>query len=113
MLETCPACKQEVMFVTEAQYDGFTKIGDKRRCTNCGYETGASAPTVKKADPFAGIFKDDDLPEVPQVFDGDENARFCRYCAHYVVNPFRQRCMKFEKDVDATDTCPSFEKMEE
>lgn len=109
MFDTCPACGKDVLFTKETKYDGFTPVGEIRKCTVCGYETGDAPSAAPKADPLAGLFSDDDLPEKPQVFAGDENQTMCRYCMHYVVNPFRQRCMVHERDVDATDTCPDFE----
>jgi hypothetical protein len=67
------------------------------------------------------IFSDDDKPAAPKVFSEDEKAvapkvfkegekgRFCRYCRHYVVNPFTQRCALHRRAVEATDTCPQFD----
>lgn len=110
MLARCPSCNKDVLFVSEKQYDGFSVVGEILRCTECGGEQQASeTAATKKADPLADLFSDADLEKNPQVFDGNENATMCRYCMHYVVNPFRQRCMVHEKDVDATDTCGDFE----
>jgi hypothetical protein len=66
------------------------------------------------------IFSDDDKPAAPKVFSDDEKSaapvvfkeaekgRFCRYCKHYVVNPFVQRCSRHGREVEATDTCTDF-----
>ena len=56
------------------------------------------------------VFSDDEKPGAPKVFKEDEKGRFCRYCRHYVVNPFVQRCSLHKRAVEATDTCPRFEK---
>ena len=67
------------------------------------------------------IFSDDDRPAVPKVFSEDEKGsapkvfnesekgRFYRYCKHYVVNPFVQRCALRGTEVQAADVCSRFE----
>ncbi len=55
------------------------------------------------------VFSDDEKTVAPKVFKEAEKGRFCRYCRHYVVNPFLQRCALRRREVEATDTCPQFE----
>jgi hypothetical protein len=55
------------------------------------------------------VFSADEKPVAPEVFQEGEKGRFCRYCRHYVVNPFAQRCSRHRRLVEATDTCPQFE----
>lgn len=109
----CPACGEETLVKREPVYDGFKKIGEKRTCASCGHEFGddEDVPTVNPKKP--GIFSDDDMPEMPSIFSAEERAKCCRYCKHYVVNPFVQRCGLHEKEVEATDLCYDFEKAEE
>jgi hypothetical protein len=54
------------------------------------------------------IFSDEEKPVAPELFKEAEKGRFCRYCKHYVVNPFVQRCARHGKEVEATDTCREF-----
>jgi hypothetical protein len=116
MKQVCPSCKEDALFVTDAVYDGFRKIGETRRCTLCGHvirsSGGRSAPPQKpaaRANPLWDAFARDETGAAPGLFDVDgETARLCRKCAHYVVNPFTQRCMLHDKEVEATDTCPRF-----
>jgi len=49
------------------------------------------------------------LNATPDIFAEDEKGRNCRYCKHYVVNPFTQRCGLHGRTVEATDTCEDFQ----
>lgn len=55
------------------------------------------------------LFGEEDRSSTPKIFDASEKGRLCRYCRHYVVNPFVQRCMLHRKMVEATDTCEQFQ----
>jgi hypothetical protein len=71
-----------------------------------------AAPNVFSTDEKPAVprvFSDDERPDAPKVFKETEKGRFCRYCKHYVVNPFVQRCALHRKSVEATDTCSRFE----
>lgn len=103
----CPACNRETLLLKEAVYEGFTRVGERLKCAVCG-ET-LEAPVEPPARKMPAIFSDDDRPKTPQIFDEGENRVICRYCRHYIVNPFKQRCGLHGRDVDATDTCPQFE----
>lgn len=116
MKQVCPSCKEDALFVTDAVYDGFRKTGETHRCTLCGHVIrGPARPrgTPKQrpapANPLWDAFAREETSTGPGLFDIDsETARLCRKCAHYVVNPFTQRCMLHDKEVQATDTCPDF-----
>jgi hypothetical protein len=113
MFETCSACKQETLILTEPIYDGFTKIGDRRTCSSCGADlfAGDPKPSPSKADPLASLFGDDAAPEKIDLFDVEaETGKMCRKCVHYVLHPFTQRCGLHDREVQATDSCPQFEK---
>ncbi len=55
------------------------------------------------------VFSPDEKTGAPRVFQEAEKGRFCRYCRHYVVNPFAQRCALHRREVEATDMCSKFE----
>ncbi len=110
----CRNCGADTLLQREAIYDEFTKTGEKLCCAACGFEyaTEEEVPYKKKsAEPV--IFTEADRSAKVEVFDGDENAALCRYCANYLVNPFTQFCSLHKKEVQATDTCGQFEKAEE
>ncbi len=117
MFKHCPACGEDVLFVTQAVYDGFRKTGETHRCTACGHvlqEAAPAAKSPKKRDSAWAAFSCEDKPKAPNLFDIEaETGRLCRKCAHYVVHPFTQRCALHDKEVSATDTCDDFTAMED
>lgn len=106
----CVACGQEALVVRQPVYEGFKKTGEVFVCASCGYrcETESDVP-FKRASEEPKIFTEADRPEQIAVFEDNEHQRLCRYCAHYVVNPFTQWCGVHHKEVAATDTCERFE----
>jgi hypothetical protein len=104
----CPSCGEESFFKRAPKYDGFKKVGEALKCASCGHEIAAEtdAPTPKAR---PSIFDESDAPRAVHVFDDDEKGRLCRYCKHFIVNPFTQRCGRRQKTVEATDTCDAFE----
>ncbi len=132
----CVACGEEALLKREAVYDGFKKTGETLSCSACGHRYANEDEVPFKKKKRAGIF-DDDLPrkvnifgedDAPRkvsvfgeedrskkvdIFAGDERQKNCRYCEHYVVNPFTQRCGLHDREVQATDCCPEFQKKEE
>ncbi len=105
-LVRCPACKQECFVLVQPRYEGFRRVGEERACSGCGAVIEATA--VRRAPPPPALFGEEDRTPLPDVFRDDERGRLCRYCAHYVVNPFRQWCALHRRDVEATETCPQF-----
>ncbi len=104
----CPACGQASLLKRAPRYDGFRRAGETLSCAACGHVfDGEAAVPFRKRAPLAGL-DPRTLPPPPRVFRGNENARLCRYCEHYVVNPFVQRCSRLNKEVAATDTCGQF-----
>lgn len=110
---TCPACHNDTYLKREPVYEGFKKVGETLSCVDCGhvFENDDEAPEAKS--PLASIFSDDDRPQKVNVFAEGEQAQICRYCTHYVVNPFAQRCDHHNRETEATDSCSDFEKVEE
>jgi len=110
MLDLCPACKTRALFLVEAVYEGFARVGERRRCTSCGHVMAAAAAPKPPASKRHPLFDAADAePAGPPIFDLSETERLCRKCRHYVVNPFTQRCMLHLRDVEATDTCEQFD----
>ncbi len=111
-LETlCPACDEHAFIRREPIFDGFQKVGEKRICSNCGHEfADEEVPEQTKPNPLKDIFGDDADEDAQDLFSDTERQRCCRYCKHYIVNPFTQRCGRHERDVDATDLCEDFER---
>lgn len=104
----CSACGQEAFLVREPVFEGLKKAGETLKCSACGhvYPREADVPFVE-ADRVPDLFSPEDRGEKPDLFS-DDKPRFCRHCVHYVANPFRQWCGLHRRDVQATDTCPSF-----
>jgi ribosomal protein S27E len=103
----CPRCGKETFTIKEAVYDGFTRIGERVTCADCGQIMDAPedpASTPKRP----AIFTDADRSPVLAIFGEGENRVICRYCRHYLVNPFKQWCGHHNKEVEATDTCDDF-----
>lgn len=103
----CPACGKETLVIREPVYDGFTRIGERMKCAVCShiFDAPQSAPAPKKG---PSIFTDDDRPAPIKLFKEGENRTICRYCHHYIVNPFKQVCGLHRREVEATDTCDQF-----
>ncbi|MCF7837681.1 MAG: hypothetical protein K9N49_03540 [Candidatus Marinimicrobia bacterium] len=102
----CARCGPESLLLCEPLYEGFTKVGEQWRCTRCGATyTDAAAPNRVSA-PQPSLGPPPEPP--PALFDTQTELRLCRYCRHYVVNPFRQWCARHQRDTEATDTCPRF-----
>ncbi len=106
----CNHCGADTLLKREAVYEGFAKTGEKLICSSCGHEfpTEAEVPfKARQAGPK--IFTEADRSAKVEVFDERENRALCRYCAHYIVNPFTQFCAVHKKEVQATDSCGRFE----
>ena len=105
----CPKCGQENFLLKEPVYEGLKKTGEKLFCANCKHVFKDADQILFKENSAPAVFSDADKPETPQIFEQGENTRLCRYCAHYVVNPFVQRCSLHNREVEATDTCDDFQ----
>ena len=106
----CSHCGNETLLQREAVYEGFNRVGERLTCSSCGFEYASPEDVPFKEKRTAPkLFTDADRSKKVKVFDESENARLCRYCANYIVNPFTQFCAIHKKEVQATDTCPRFE----
>lgn len=105
----CSACGEESFLKSVPKYDGFKKVGDVLKCAACGHEFASEAEAPALAPSRPSVFDASDAPRVIKVFGDDEKGRICRYCVNFIVNPFTQRCGRFQRVVEATDTCQFFE----
>jgi len=106
----CPACGQETLLKRTPRYAGFKRAGEDLSCAACAHAFADEAEVPFKTKTQSNLFNRNELDAKPEVFKPDEAARLCRLCAHYVVNPFIQRCALFSKEVEATDSCRNFKK---
>jgi len=105
----CSQCGADTLIKREAIYDGFAKVGEKLSCSTCGHEYASEADVpFNAAQAAAPVFSDADRSVKVDVFDEGENKRICRYCAHYIINPFTQFCATRKTEVQATDSCNRF-----
>ncbi len=109
----CSGCGQESLLVRHPVYEGLKKTGETLHCAACGHVFGSEDEVPFKEHQAVSLFTEADRTHAPRVFDESENRRLCRYCAHYVVNPFTQWCGVHKKEVEATDTCDRFEEKQE
>ncbi len=109
----CPACGREALLLRAPRYEGLKKTGEDLTCSACGhaFPDEASVPFLTADRP--AVFTDADRSAVVDPFAHDERGRLCRYCAHYVVNPFLQWCARHKREVQATDVCDRFERKPE
>lgn len=105
----CPACGTDSLLIRRPVYDGFKKTGESLHCASCGHRFDSESDVPFKVSRSPKIFTEEDRSEEVQLFEENEHRRLCRYCVHYVVNPFTQWCARHRKEVAATDSCPQFE----
>jgi len=109
----CTACGADTFVRREAEYEGFRKTGETITCVSCGHRYASDEEVPFKDASGPAIFTKDDLSKKVSVFQSDEKDRNCRHCAHYIVNPFIQRCGINHVEVQSTDLCERFEKGDE
>jgi hypothetical protein len=110
----CTNCGEDAFLQREAIYEGFSKTGEKWSCSACGFVFASEDDLPLKAcAPEPVIFTEADRAKKVELFDKGENQNLCRYCAHYLINPFTQFCSRHKKEVQATDTCNAFEPRQE
>lgn len=88
-------------------YEGLKKVGEDLSCAVCGHKFASEEDLQPVEKQGQTVFTEADKSRKIEVFAQGE-ARICRYCAHYVVNPFTQWCGRHRKEVQATDTCSAF-----
>ena len=105
----CTECGADALVRREPVYEGFKKVGEKFSCSACGHEFASEKEVPYKKSRKPSVFDDSDRVRKVDVFSKEDRGRNCRYCAHYLVNPFTQRCALHFKEVKATDFCDDFE----
>ncbi|MCE9612690.1 MAG: hypothetical protein K8T26_00345 [Lentisphaerae bacterium] len=106
----CAACGAEALLRREPVFEGFRKTGERLLCSACGHAYDNEAEVPFKGQQRPQVFTAADKPQAVDVFEDDEKHRNCRYCVHYVVNPFTQWCGLHRRDVEATDRCDQFKR---
>lgn len=107
----CTACGQTALTRVEPVYEGFKKTGEEVICTACGHRyTDMVTVPFTSAAAKPRVFTEADKPRQLNIFSDDERRKCCAWCAHFVVNPFNQRCGRTNREVEATDLCISFER---
>ena len=121
---TCPACGPTAFAKLEKILDGWEVKGEHLVCSLCGADAG-SPDAPKSSDSVSvsagrkaldALFGDDTAEEKkPSILDMDSPAehRFCRDCAHALVNAFAVICARKRCEVQPMDDCPDFEKRPE
>ncbi len=94
-------------------FEGLKKVGESLECTSCGHVYAREEDVPFKGKKVVQVFTEADKSAKVEVFEENEAGRLCRYCLHYVVNPFTQWCGLHKKKVEATDTCPQFDRKKE
>ena len=119
---TCPACGGAAFAKLEKILDGWDVKGERLVCSFCGAEAGApDAPrTASPSEVSAGrkaldaLFGDSEADNAPKlsILDTEKpgERRFCRDCAHAVVNVFAVICTRKHCEVQPMDDCPDYEK---
>jgi len=106
----CPQCEKPTLFTSEAVYEGFSKVGEVMKCTECGHEMAdTDIEAASSLAPKPEVFGEEDQPESMRLVGQGDPLKTCRHCQHYVENPFTQRCSLHRKEVQATDSCERFE----
>lgn len=109
----CPGCGKEALLKRTPRYEGFKRVDEDLSCAECGLIFEDESKVPYKLKQASRLFDPAELDAKPEVFKADEANRLCRHCAHYVVNPFIQRCALHKKEVEATDSCSKFKPREQ
>ena len=122
---TCSACGRTAFAKLEKILDGWDVKGEHLVCSFCGADAGApddpkssdstSVSAGRKA--LDALFGNDESAsqKKPSILDMDSPAehRFCRDCAHALVNVFAVICTRKHCEVQPMDDCPDFKKRPE
>ena len=104
----CSACGADALLRREPVYEGLRKAGERLSCAACGHVFASEAEVPFKQSAGPAIFTEADRVRPVDLFKADERNRNCRYCVHYLVNPFKQYCARHHREVAATDVCAQF-----
>ncbi len=118
---TCPACGFTAFAKLEKILDGWDVTGEHLVCSVCGADAGA--PDAPKSEDAASVSagrkaldalfgNDESAEKKTSILDMDTPSehRFCRDCAHSLVNAFAVICTRKHCEVQPMDDCPDYEK---
>jgi len=118
---TCPVCGNSAFAKLEKILDGWDVKGEHLVCSFCGADTGtpdapqagdsSSVSAGRKA--LDALFGNDTAEEKKTTIldmDAPSEHRFCRDCAHALINVFAVICTRKHCEVQPMDDCPDFEK---
>ena len=118
---TCPACGNAAFAKLEKILDGWDVKGEHLVCSFCGADAGApDAPQASDPNSVSAgrkaldaLFGNDEsaAQKKPSILDSEEpgERRFCRDCAHALVNVFAVICTRKHCEVQPMDDCPDYE----
>jgi hypothetical protein len=122
---TCSVCGRTAFAKLEKILDGWNVKGEHLVCSLCGADAGApDAPKSENSTSVSAgrkaldaLFGNEDAAaqKKPSILDMDSPAerRFCRDCAHSLVNVFAVICTRKHCEVQPMDDCPDYEKRPE
>lgn len=108
----CTACGKTTFVRAEPVFEGFRKIGEAYICLACGHrypsaeETPFTAPAAAKA---SQLFQAPPKKDLSDLLGISRRHHSCRWCAHWILHPFDQRCGLTNKHTESTDECDQFE----
>ena len=119
---TCPACGFTAFAKLEKILDGWDVKGEHLVCSFCGADAGTpDAPESPGSNSVSAgrraldaLFGsgETEARKKPSILDLDSPGehRFCRDCAHALVNVFAVICTRKHCEVQPMDDCPDYEK---
>ncbi len=110
----CTGCGDRSLVRAEPVFEGFRKAGEAFICLNCGhrYESEVVTPFAKRdAGPDVFSAAEREAPKL-SIFAEDELHKSCRWCKHFIISAFDQKCGVTLQQTEATDLCLKFESKE-
>ena len=113
----CSHCGRNTFLKKETVMDGWVRKGEVLKCVSCGavieelHEEKDAPRTFSAEQDAAAKLKSllgAEFERKPEIRADADEKKFCRDCAHLIAHPFLTRCMKFSRDVNPMDDCPSF-----
>lgn len=116
----CPHCGEKSFLKEKKCFDDSFALKEvKFFCALCGGEirnTSEKSPAPSKAaaaaERLSALLGGEKVARVTFAPEADDG-HFCLHCRNFIKHPFMNRCGLTLKEVEATDSCDSFEKSEE
>lgn len=109
---TCTACGKTTFVRAEPVFEGFKKVGEAYICLSCGHRYPSAAETpFTKPEPQKGngLFQPTEKKDLADLLGIQMKHHSCRWCAHWILHPFDQRCGLTNKHTESTDECNRFQ----